>query len=229
MAPLEQTSRNLFEGLDEQQISTVLSAATRRRLPAGKVLFRQGDPPSALFCLEKGRIRVATLGHDGAQTVLREMGPGDLIGCAAVFRLVPYPATAVAVSESTAMAWAAEDFLRLMRQFPQLGENALAIVGERTLQMLDRVRLANTGTAEQRVAAALLQALGDSREKSKERIVHLSRQELAEFSGVTLFSVSRFIAKWTRERIVEGGRRRIAILDEQKLRSLRMAKAQQRD
>ena len=63
-----------------------------------------------------------------------------MIGCAAVFRGIAYPATGTAIIPSTAYAWTASRFDRLLRRYPQLAANSLAIVGGRADDMLQRLR-----------------------------------------------------------------------------------------
>ena len=45
----------------------------------------------------------------------------------------------------------------------------------------------------------------------------MSRQDLAAFSGVTLYTVSRTLSAWWRDGIVQGGRGRIIVSNPRKL------------
>ena len=46
------------------------------------------------------------------------MGPGEIIGCAAVFHQIPYPATATATIDSIVMSWTASQFENLLQDIP---------------------------------------------------------------------------------------------------------------
>src|SRR3954468_2950622 len=93
----------LFEGLDAASLDTILAAATSRRVPRGATLFKQGDKPGWLALITEGRMKMGHVVPDGRTLAIGFLGPGEIAGCAAVFRRVPYPATAKAVEDSAAL------------------------------------------------------------------------------------------------------------------------------
>src|SRR6185295_14765340 len=93
-------------------------------------------------------------------------------------------------------------------EFPRLSTNALAIVGGRAFDILQRLRSRSEG-AEQRVAHAILKLSAHEGAVVKE--IAISRQELAELSDVSLFTVSRIVSRWSRQKIVVGARKKIMI------------------
>jgi CRP-like cAMP-binding protein len=100
-----------------------------------------------------------------------------------------------------------------------MAANALAIMGGRAEEFLQRFREAATERVEQRIARTLLRLRRRSNadDRGQRFTLRMSRQDLAEFSGATLYTVSRTLSAWKREGIVEGGRGRITISDARKL------------
>jgi CRP-like cAMP-binding protein len=211
----------LLRELGTEAAEDVIKAASLKRASAGSRLLKQGDRPDHLFCVLDGRFKMTTVSKDGAEKMLRFMEAGDLIGCAAVFKDFPYPATATATANSVVAVWTAKQFKELMHRHPQIAANALAVVGDRAEAMLQRVRDVTTETAERRVAKALLHLLeklpGDA--KANGRIM-VSGQELAALSDTTLFTVSRAISAWKKAGIIDGGRGRIEVRDLKKLSAI---------
>jgi len=208
----------LFHSLDREAVEAATQAAVLKRTRAGSRLLKQGDRPDHLFCVLDGRFKMTTVSKEGAEKTLRFMEAGDMIGCAAVFKDFPYPATATATTNSVVAAWSGKQFKELMRQHPQISANALAMVGARAEEMLERVRAVTTDTAERRVAKALMRLLAKSRgEPAANGEVMVSGQELAELSDTTLYTVSRAISAWKKAGIIEGGRGRIDVRDLAKL------------
>jgi len=70
----------------------------RIELPAGGVLFREGDPPTTGFLLESGEIEIA-IRIRGQPIVLSRLRAGDIIGEMGVFDGAPRSATATALSD----------------------------------------------------------------------------------------------------------------------------------
>ena len=205
----------LFRGLPREALSAVVRGATRLPMHQGAQLLKQGDPPDHLFMVERGKVKMSVVTPEGTQLVLRFMSEGDIIGCAAVFRGLPYPATATAAENSVVLAWNAPHMNDLVKRFSGLSANALKIVGGRAEEFLQRLREAATEKVDQRIARALLRlaaAQGDPLDGTKPKIIlEVSRQDIAEFSGANLYTVSRTISAWSRQGIVEGGRGRVTI------------------
>ncbi len=208
----------LFRGLDTDAVANIAQAASIKRAPSGSRLLKQGDAPDYLFCVLEGRFKMASLSKDGAETTLRFMDAGDMIGCAAVFKGFPYPATATATANSVVAAWSGKLLKDLMRRYPEISANALAMVGARAEEMLKRFREVTTETAERRVAKAIIRLLAQSPSDTMANgQITASGKDLAELSDTTLFTVSRVIACWKRAAIIEGGRGRIEVRDLKKL------------
>jgi CRP/FNR family transcriptional regulator, nitrogen oxide reductase regulator len=206
----------LFEGLEDDALDDVLSAATPRRVPAGFALFEQGEAPRALSLVTQGRVKVGHLSPDGRPLTVAFLGPGEIAGCAAVFRRIPYPATPTAVVDTTVAAWATPQIEALMERHPRLATNALRIMGGRAEAMLHRLQEMTTESAGQRIARALLRLAreaGRSVEAGVQVDFALSRQDLAELSGATLYTVSRTLRAWERSGVVRIGRQRVIVRD----------------
>jgi EAL domain-containing protein (putative c-di-GMP-specific phosphodiesterase class I) len=74
------------------------SKPLRIELPAGTVLFREGDPPTSGFLLESGEIEV-TIRIRGQPIVLSRLRAGDILGEMGVFDGAARSATATAISD----------------------------------------------------------------------------------------------------------------------------------
>jgi len=74
------------------------ASALRIHLPAGGVLFREGDPPTTAFLIEAGDVEVATTISEG-WLILSRLHAGDLLGEMAIFDGEPRSATATALSD----------------------------------------------------------------------------------------------------------------------------------
>ncbi|MFP3928299.1 MAG: Crp/Fnr family transcriptional regulator, partial [Desulfobacteraceae bacterium] len=69
---------------------------------------------------------------------------------------------------------------------------------------------------ERRIARALLRIMRQSGRKSERGILidfRLSRQDLADYTGTTLYTVSRTLSIWEKKGWVESGRQRIVVTD----------------
>lgn len=205
----------MFAGLSDAQLATVLGAGRVRRLPAGTVVFAQGDPGATCHSLLHGRVKVVQTRPDGGQHVIRFIGPGEMYGTVAALMGRPFPADAVAVVESLEVFWTVEAMRALMAAHPDIGLRATAGAGERLMELQNRVGELSAERVEQRIARALVRLVRQAGRRTDEGVeidFPITRQELAEMSGSTLHTASRTLSAWEDKGIVKSGRRRIVVV-----------------
>jgi CRP-like cAMP-binding protein len=82
-------------------------------------------------------------------------------------------------------------------------------------EMQERYRELATERVERRIALTVLRLASQIgiRSADEETVIELplSRQDLAEASGTTIFTVSRVLADWERRGLIEAGRERVLI------------------
>jgi CRP-like cAMP-binding protein len=86
-----------------------------------------------------------------------------------------------------------------MTVYPQIAINLLGTVVERLDDIQNRYLELQTERVEQRIARSLLRIMKQSGRRTEEGILidfRLSRQELADYTGTTLYTVSRTLSSW---------------------------------
>ena len=205
---------DLLAGLDDDELTAVLTAASWRQIAAGVTLFSQADPPDYLYLVGSGLVKMSQIRPSGEQFTIRFMAPGDIIGCAAVLQQFPYPATAITEGDSVMLIWAASPFADLMTRYPQLTKNALGIVGNRALEFVERLGEGASKRVEQRIASAVLRLSrqnGKRCETGSGVEFSATRRDLAEMTGATYYTVSRTLSAWTKRGLIETSRRSMTV------------------
>jgi len=205
----------LFAGLPCDTAAAIAGMATVRQADAGTPVFHQGDAPDHLVLIADGLVRMTQISSDGTETTLRIVAAGAVIGCVAVFRQFPYPATATAIAQSTVLLWRAPQFRDLMHRYPVLAENTLRLVGTHAHDMVARVVEMSGKRVEQRIAGALMRLacqVGTEVEAGIQLAFPVTRDDMAGMAGVTYFTLSRVLSRWQRSGLVRNGRQRLTIL-----------------
>jgi CRP/FNR family transcriptional regulator, nitrogen oxide reductase regulator len=203
-----------FRGLTAEELQAVLQTAQRRRQARGSYFFHQGEPATTFYILLEGRVRLTQLSPEGHQLILHLATPGEGIGIIVALSNVPYPVAAEVVEDATALAWDAESTNRLMEQYSCLALNGLRLVARRFGELQNRYRELATERVERRVARALLRLARQMGKRVEGGVLIdmiLSRQDLAEMTGTTLYTVSRILSGWEQQGLVESGRERVTI------------------
>jgi CRP-like cAMP-binding protein len=80
--------------------------------------------------------------------------------------------------------------------------------------LVDRYQELVTERVEQRLARALLRLARQAGQRSEQGVLigfPLSRENLADMTGTTLYTVSRILSSWEHQGLVEAGRERVLI------------------
>ena len=106
----------------------------RRKLQAGKYLYRHSDPADALYLIESGRVRVVVTERPGRERVLQFVGPGEIVGEAAFIADSPYVTDAVAVEDLSVWRLSRADFDQLLGNNDAALRYLASLIAERQAQ-----------------------------------------------------------------------------------------------
>lgn len=188
-------SARLFSGLRDEDLDAIGEMSQLRGLRMGEVLFRAGEPCSAIFIAESGLIKLFVHGPKGQEKVVEFIEPGDSFAEAALFSGQGYPVDAMASSDASVLAIDGFALSRYMHQHSHVGWNMLAVLSRRCHQLVGQLRSATCHSAEQRVVHYLLDNFDD--EQPDAAVSHLPnrRSELACALGITPETLCRVLGK----------------------------------
>jgi CRP-like cAMP-binding protein len=92
--------------------------------------------------------------------------------------------------------------------------NAVQFVAERLHDLQRRHRQAMTERVERRVARAVMRLARDAGravDGGVEIDFRISRQDIAEMTGTTLYTVSRLLSTWQEQGLLRSGRQRVTV------------------
>ena len=205
---------DLFRGLDAAARDEVIAAATRMRRRRRESFFRQGAAARAFYVLQEGSVKLTQLTRDGQIVLLRVIVPGEAFGGVAAFSDRTYPASAEAAEDSFALVWNGRKIDLLLRRHPQLAINFIEFLAERLHDMQARYEDLATQQVEQRLARAVLRLVRRAGRRVDGGVlidVRLSRQDLAEMTGTSMFTVSRILKRWQETGLIKSRRQRILV------------------
>ncbi len=207
---------DIFKSLSSGHLEGILKKGCSKKLQPKSVLFHQGEPAQSCFMVNRGRLKLTKLSEQGKEVILRYIGSGELTAAIAVLKDWTYPVTAEAIEESEVVGWEKPTMVELMRQYPDIAINLLGIVMERIDDVQHRYLEICTEHVDQRIARSLLRLMRRAGSKTPEGIhidIPLSRQNIADYSGTTLYTVSRTLSAWEKKGWIQSGREQIVVTD----------------
>ena len=205
----------ILRGLDQEEIEYILQASRVKRLEGEAFFFMEEYPADKAYILLEGKVKLLQLTPDGQQVILGYLGPGRVFGIIAALKKITYPVSGQAVGRCKALYWDQETLNQLMERSPRMALNALRIMAEQVRHFQNTVKELCTQRVEQRIARAILRLARQSGRKVEGGVLidlPLSRQDLAEMTGTTLYTVSRFLKEWENRGLVHSKRQQVVIL-----------------
>jgi CRP/FNR family transcriptional regulator, cyclic AMP receptor protein len=206
----------LFAGLSERDLDELAQVAVPRSWLPGEAVFREGDPGDTCYVIRSGVVRVTRRHTDGRQITLAELRDAEVFGELAMFGGETRSATVEAVEPTTGVAILAGDLRRTMLTHPDIAVAMLAGLADRIRAANERLARQTFQTVEGRVASALLaqvEALSASSAEGppREVLIRATQAQIAQLSGSSRESASRFLAKLERAGVITTGRGKILV------------------
>ena len=213
----------MFRRLSPPDRERIAARTSVRQYPRGERIFSEGDPAEQFFVVATGRVKVFKMTPSGKDVILKIFGAGEPLGSVAVYEGWPFPASAVALEDTTCLTISRRDFFELLEQHPSLVRGLLAGLTMRLVELTNRLAELTGGRVEPRFARLFLK-LGDEVGRQDRRGLFipmpLSRQELADMTGTTIETAIRIMSRWGKQSIVLTEKDGFVIVHREELESL---------
>lgn len=193
----------------------------RRTFAAGDLLWREGDDAGMLASIESGQVKIYRVLPNGDSVTLFLFGPGDTFGFMPFLDGRPYPGTAQALTDVTALVMSRSQLVGAFERDPQVAVTLVGLLATRLREAFDRIERSSTPEVLPRVAAALASLIPAHEGSSSLAVVELPvrSRDLASAVGVAPESFSRAVTALVKRRVLHRlGPRRYQILDPAALR-----------
>lgn len=208
----------LFTGLSKDECLQIASCAAVRTFARDELLFMQGQSAHHLVMIEQGSVKLSQLSSGGNEVIMWLGGSGDPVSMHAECVSCNHTCSARAMEKCRALVWEYRKLQELMVRYPQIKRNIHQILSGRLNELQERFREVATEKVAQRLALALQRLAKQVGKQVKGGIeVCLSREELAQMTGTTLFTISRILSRWGEKGIVFPRREAVVVLDSQRL------------
>jgi len=204
----------LFSDVSPADCASIAAAAREKRFSRRQTIFSEGDPVQQVVMLLSGCVKITQIGLSGNEVILRLNGVGEVVGAFRLCAGCTHCSAAIAVQPCTALVWDAATFERLLERYPTFRRNTVRALEERLQEMEQRFREVSTEKVGSRLSSELLRLSNRlGRVTNGHLEISLSRNELAQLTGTTLFTVSRLLCRWQTLGIVSIRREAVLVRD----------------
>ena len=201
-----------FDALTDEEKKMVEDHKVNIKYKKGEVIAKQGSFASHVIFLQEGLVKVYLEGNP-KDLIIKIIPDSHLITLSSIFEgNNTFLYSAAAYLESTASLIDADIFKQLIRSNALFASKIINILNENTAQIYGRFFCLTRKQSHGRVADILL-CLSQRVYKNKRFSLALSRNDLADLTGLSTESVIRIIKEFKDEKLIEVSGKHIEILN----------------
>jgi CRP/FNR family transcriptional regulator len=210
-------------GLNDSEMERIDEiVATRRKIPRGENLFRNGEKFNALYAIRTGFFKTCVSSEDGRDQVTGFQMAGEIIGLDGIVS-DHHTCDAVALEDAEVCVMTYDRIEELSREINALQRHVHKIMSREIVREHGVMLLLGSMRAEERLAAFLLnlvQRLHARGFSQSELVLRMTREEIGSYLGLKLETVSRTFSKFAEDGIIEVKQRHVRILNTEALKLL---------
>jgi CRP/FNR family transcriptional regulator, cyclic AMP receptor protein len=180
--------RSANAGLVYEDPLTYLPRKPVQEYAKGRVIYDAQNPPSDLYVVILGRVKISNMAEDGCQTVGRIVRAEGLFGESCLVGPLNRNESASALDNVTLMSWSRAEIEQQVEREPRLGIALSQYLVRECLELQDRIESMAVHKTPERVMLALLQLatdLGSPAPDGATRVASLTHHTIAEFVGTS--------------------------------------------
>jgi CRP/FNR family transcriptional regulator len=181
------------------EISTIVRPVT---LAPGQTLIHEGDPAKHVFIVQSGALKIFKLLHDGRRQVVAFLFPGDFLG---IVDRPSYAYGAEAIGHVHICRFSRSEFDDLLARFRGLQKRLFAVARHELNAAQDQMVLLGRKTAREKVVSFLITFSNYAAKSGRPDnliTIPVARQDIGDYLGLTMETVSRTFTALKRERLI---------------------------
>ena len=207
-----------FSALPAALQDALLAAAQVQRLDAGQRLFRRGDPPSGLYAVVEGAMRIGAVNAQGKEALLTLVEAPYWFGEVSLFDGQPRTHDAFAEGASTLLLVPQAALLALLERQPQYWRDFALLMSQKLRLAFIALEQMSLLPAAPRLARRLLMIAENYGEGEPRRVIHLAQEQLALMLAISRQTTNQILKELQAQGIVRLTYGEIEILDLDRLR-----------
>ncbi|MEQ8289073.1 MAG: fumarate/nitrate reduction transcriptional regulator Fnr [Gammaproteobacteria bacterium] len=198
---------------DLQRLEHVVKGS--RPLHKGEHVFRTNDAFSAFYAIRSGSVKSYMIDDSGEEQVIGFYFPGEILGFDAVDNNM-HSCSVVAMETTTYCSLPYNKLNEISQQIPDLQNQLFRLLSREFTKENQMLLSINRRPAEERIATFLVSLSGRFKRMGYSECAFnlpMSRQEIGNYLGLTIETVSRFLSRFQSNGLIDINRKEIRIND----------------
>ncbi|MFH1160825.1 MAG: Crp/Fnr family transcriptional regulator [bacterium] len=209
----------LFGFLRQEELELVNASRRRVIFKSGEIIVKEGAPMSYVLSFTSGIAKVFIQGTGNRRLILQFLKPTQFLGGPGIYLDNMHYFSVVAVEDSSVCFIDIHVFKKIIRENPDFAEAFMKELSKNGVFNYDRFISLTYKNMHGRIADALLYLHHEIYNERNFRI-EISRQDLADFTGMSKDSVIRTLKELKEDKLIEVENKFITLRDQDRLERL---------
>jgi CRP-like cAMP-binding protein/CheY-like chemotaxis protein len=197
-----------IDGLSE--LNRVIKERKIRLFKKNQVLYHEGDKGSGLYLVISGRIKSIRQAEDGRELMTGIYTVDDYVGVNSALSGQPYTDTVTAIEDSTLCQIPQAELDSLLNQYPEVALKFIKVLAKDMRDKEELLIQLTYNSVRKKMAEAMIRLY---RSGNNSGTFNIAREDLAAMAGMALETVSRTLADFKAEGLIEKKGSVLTILD----------------
>ena len=182
-------------------------------------IYREGDYPNYLFCVNKGKVKTYKVNDDGKELIIQLYSEGDFFGYHQLLGDTIYSESAAALEETELSLIPKTEFFELILKNRQVAQIFMSMLTKDIKENEEQLIKLAYNSVRKRVSEALLKFYDKADQVNG--LFRISREDISNVAGTSLETAIRTLSDFKDEKLIDIISGKIKYLDVERLRKLR--------
>lgn len=216
-------SRGFFCEFSDPVLQSLDRVSHKTVLPAGAILFVEGQAPRGMFMVCSGRVNLSTTSREGKILILKTANAGEALGLSATISGMGYEATAETATPCQVSFVERKHYLELMQQHSEIGLHTSQCLSREFRSAYHDIHdLILTRSSSGKLARLLLSQCRkqESEDSNSCATIPMTHEEMAQRIGASRETVTRLLSNLRKKRLIRLDGPTLVIRDRSALEAL---------
>jgi CRP/FNR family transcriptional regulator, cyclic AMP receptor protein len=194
---------SFFCGFSRPVLEALNQVSHKSILPAGAILFVEGQSPRGMFIVCSGKVNLSTTSREGKILILKTAMPGEAVGLSAAISGMPYETTAETATPCQLNFIDRKHFMELMQNHSETGVHAaMCLSREYQSAYRDIHDLVLTRSSAGKLARLLLSQSPRQQTAETQVTTPMTHEEMAQRIGSSRETVTRLLSVLRKKQLI---------------------------
>jgi len=184
----------------DEDVRALQRIGVKTHIARNETIFNEGDEARYAYKVVSGAVRLCKHMADGRRQIADFLLPGDFFG---FLQFGFYSFTAEAVGDVVVMCYPQRQLEQISSSTPSLRKRILVLLSQRLLGLQDHLVMLGRQTAKERLASFLIRLAERTQVEDDDALeLPMSRQDIADYLGLTIETVCRVLSQFKRDKLI---------------------------